>query len=226
MNRKTILYGVIVVAIVALGVATYFVYWGGSTLSALPGDEAKLSVTLTPSDHTLGSPNAPVQFVEYGAPTCPHCAHWNETVFPKFKKTYIDTGKVYYIFRVFPLSSVDVAVEAMARCLPKDSYFQFIDMMFRNQSKWDPDGYRIPDVHQALINMGRIAGMSADRVNTCISNQDELKKIAAIGEHASKAYGIQGTPSFIINGELSGKATTWQGAQDVVNADLKKAAKS
>ncbi len=110
----------------------------------------------------------------------------------------------------------------MARCLPKDSYFQFIDMMFRNQDKWDPDGYNIPDIHQALINMGRIAGMSADQVDSCISNSGELKQIAAIGEHASKAYGIQGTPSFIINGELNSDAVTWQGLQDALNADLKK----
>ncbi len=106
------------------------------------------------------------------------------------------------MFRVFPLNPVDVAVEAMARCLPKSSYFQFIDMMFRNQSKWDPDGYKIPDVHAALINMGRIAGMSAEKVDSCITNQDELNKIAAVGEHANKAYGINGTPSFIVDGRI------------------------
>jgi protein-disulfide isomerase len=219
LTRTQILYGLVAAAILALAVASYFVYSGGS--SGVPEEGAKLTVTLKPSDHTLGSPNAPIQFVEYGAPTCPHCSHWNAEVFPKLKKTYIDTGKVYYVFRVFALSSVDVAVEAMARCLPKSDYFQFIDMMFRNQSRWDPDGYNIPDVNAALINMGRIAGMSAERVQSCISNQAELKKISAIGEHAHKAYGINGTPSFIVDGVLTREPVTWQGAQDLINAKLK-----
>lgn len=224
MNRKPVLYGLVVAAAIALAVATYFVYSGGPSGTVSAGDGSALKVELTPSDHTLGNPKAPVTVVEYGAPTCPHCAHWNEDVFPRFKKNYVDTGKVHYVFRVFALSSVDVAVEAMARCLPKDSYFQFIDMMFRNQSKWDPDGYRIPDIHAALINMGRIAGMSAEKVDSCISNQAELDKIAAIGQHAQKAYGINGTPSFIVNGELASRQmTTWQGAQDYLNAQLKKA---
>ena len=160
MDRKHLLYGLVAAAAVALGVMAYLVFSGNSG-SAVPQEGSKLNIALSPTDHTLGSPKAPVQFVEYAAPTCPHCAHWNAEVFPKFKKAYIDTGKVHYVFRVFPLSSVDAAVEAMARCLPKDSYFQFIDMMFRNQEKWDPDGYNVPDVHAALINMGRIAGMSA-----------------------------------------------------------------
>lgn len=224
MNRKNVLYGLVAAAAIVLAVATYFVYSGSPSQTVSGGGDGAMKVTLTPNDHTLGNPKAPVTVVEYGAPTCPHCAHWNEDVFPKFKTNYIDTGKVHYVFRVFALSPVDVAVEAMARCLPKDSYFQFIDMMFRNQSKWDPDGYHIPDIHAALVKMGRIAGMSADKVESCISNQDELNKIAAIGQHAQKAYGINGTPSFIVNGHLaSDKMVTWQGAQDYLNGLLKQA---
>src|SRR5258708_37793113 len=132
VNGKQILFGVIGVAVLALGAAAYFVFSGGSADSDL-SDVPKYSITLAPTDHTLGSPTAPVQVVEYAAPTCPICAHWDTTVFPSFKSAYVDTGKVFYVFRVFPLQSADIAVEAMARCLPKDSYFQFIDMMYRNQ---------------------------------------------------------------------------------------------
>ena len=223
MDRKQLVYGLVGLAAIALGILAYLVVFSGP--GGVPESGSKLTIVLTPMDHTLGSPKAAIQFVEYAAPSCPHCAHWNEEVFSQLKRTYIDTGKVHYVFRVFALSSLDVAVEAMARCLPSESYFQFIDMMFRNQDKWDPDGNNIPDVHAALINMGRIAGMSAEQVDTCISNQDELKKIAAIGEHANKAYGINGTPSFIIDGELNRDAVTWQGLQDALNAKLQKQAK-
>ena len=220
MTRKQLLYGLVAAAAIALSVVVYLVYFSSGE-NALPTDGSKFTINLEPTDHTLGSPSAPIQFVEYAAPTCPHCAHWNEDVFQQFKKTYVDTGKVYYIFRVFPLSSVDVAVEAMARCLPTDSYFQFIDMMFRNQEKWDPDGYQIPDVHGALVDMGRIAGMSEDQVNRCISDQAELNKIGAVGQYASKQYGINGTPSFIIDGQLKPEAVTWAGLQDTINTLLK-----
>ncbi len=223
MNRKSVLYGLVAAAAIVLAAATYFVR-SGSPSGTISGGNGALKVELTANDHTLGDPKAPVTVVEYAAPTCPHCAHWNEDVFPKFKANYIDTGKVHYVFRVFALSPADVAVEAMARCLPKDSYFQFIDMMFRNQSKWDPDGYQIANIHDALVDMGRIAGMGAEKVNSCIGNQSELDKIAAIGQHAEKAYGINGTPSFIVNGQMaSDKMVTWQGAEDYLNGLLKTA---
>ena len=223
MNRKQILYTIVAIAVIALGIASYLYYAKSSGADALADTGSSgTSVKLTSADHTLGSPKAPVQFVEYAAPSCPHCAHWNEEVFPQLKKAYIDTGKVYYVFRVFPLSSVDVAVEAMAECLPKSSYFQFIEMMFRNQDKWDPDGYQIPDVHAALINMGRIAGMSAEKVDSCISNQDQLNKIAAVGEQANKSWGINSTPSFIADGIMTRDPVTWDGAQTVIDGALKK----
>jgi protein-disulfide isomerase len=164
--------------------------------------------------------------VEYAAPTCPICAHWDMTVYPSFKAAYVDTGKVFYVFRVYPLQSVDVAVEAMGRCLPKDGYFPFIDMMYRSQSKWDPDGYQIPDVKAALVDMGQVVGMSAAQVNSCISNQAQLEKISAAGEYAAKNYSIHGTPSFIIDGVFHQQdVMTWPDLQEFLNAELAKKAK-
>ena len=222
MTRKQILSALVAVAAVVLLAVAYFVYTGGSGESA-PQEGTKLPVKLSAWDKAQGSPNAPIQFVEYAAPSCPHCAHWDEDVFPTLKKEYIDTGKVYYVFRVFPLSSLDVAVESMARCLPSDSYFQFIDMMYRNQDKWDPDGNNVPDVHAALIQMGRIAGMSEDQVNSCISssNADVQAKISRVGQYAGKTYGIDSTPTFIIDGRITPQAVTAPGLRDVLNGLLK-----
>jgi protein-disulfide isomerase len=124
-------------------------------------------------------------------------------MFPFIKQNYIDTGKVYYVFRVFPLSQVDIAAESMARCLPKENYFQFIDLLFRNQPKWDPDGYPIADVHGALVDMGKIAGMSADQVDKCINDQAAQKRAGDVGSYAQATYGINGTPTFIVNGQIA-----------------------
>ena len=203
MNRRQMLVGLVVLAIVALGVVAYFLFSGSSDDENLASGATKYTVTIVPDDRTLGNPKAPIQMVEYAAPSCPHCAYFDMNMFPYLKKNYIDTGKVYYIFRVLPLSQVDVAAESMARCLPADNYFQFIDLLFRNQPKWDPDGYAIPDVHGALVDMGKIAGMSADQVDSCINNAAANKRATDVGQEAETKYGITGTPTFIVNGEIA-----------------------
>jgi protein-disulfide isomerase len=204
MNRRQMLVGLVVLAIVAIGVVAYFVFAGPSSDDdTLASGGTKLPVTITSDDRTQGDPKAPIQMVEYAAPSCPHCAHFDMTMFPDLKKNYIDTGKVFYIFRVFPLSQVDVAAESIARCLPADNYFAFIDQLFRNQSKWDPDGYAIPDVHGALVDQGKIAGMSAEQVDSCITNPDANKRATDVGQDAETKYGVNGTPTFIVNGEIA-----------------------
>ena len=225
VTSKQLAFGLVAIAIAGLGLAAYFVFWGNSSDEDF-ADLAKMKVVLSAGDHTLGDKSAPVQMVEYAAPVCPVCARWDMTVFPSFKPAYVDTGKVLYVFRVFPLRSVDLAVEGMARCLPKQSYFQFIDMMYRNQPKWDPDGYDIPDEHAALVGMGKVAGMSASQVDSCTNNHTELQKASAIGEYANKTYGINSTPSFIIDGVFHQQdVMTWADLQDVLNGELSKKSK-
>jgi protein-disulfide isomerase len=221
VSRKSILYTIVLVAALALVVASYLVYTNGSSSTVASVDNGSLKMDITAADHTLGNPNAPLKVVEYGAPSCPICAHWNEANFPQFKAQYIDTGKVFYVFRIFPLRSLDLAVSAMAHCLPRDAYFSFIHMMWRNQSMWDPDGHDIADPHAALLHMGVIAGMTPQQTQACITNQQQLQKASAIGEHAEKAYGINATPTFIVNGQLEPDMGTWQSVQDTLNRLLK-----
>lgn len=202
MNRSQLLIGLVVLAVVVLAVAAYLIFREPSG-EAVPA-EATLTFTVTDRDRTLGSPKAPVTMIEYAAPTCPICAHFNNDIFRQFKREYIDTGKVFYVFRVFPLQAADVAAEAIARCMPKDNYFTFLDLLYRNQSRWDPDGYDIPDVHGALIKMANIAGMPAEKADSCISDQAETKRIEQVGLDAQTRYGVSGTPTFLVNGQVHG----------------------
>ncbi len=110
----------------------------------------------------------------------------------------------------------------MARCLPEDNYFQFIDLLYRNQPKWDPDGYQIPDVHAGLVEMGRVAGMSAQQVDSCIADQAEAKRIQQVGSDAQAKYGINGTPSFVVNGQVHGPFEDFQELQSFINPMLSK----
>jgi len=222
VKRNQLLYGIVGIAVIAVLVAAYFVFYGGSSSTDAADTAAGgAKVTLTADDRTLGKKDAPIMMVEYAAPICPHCAHFNEAMFPQLKANYIDTGKVFYVFRVFPLQSADVAAEGIARCLPADNYFQFIDLLFRNQPKWDPEN-GVQDVHGGLVQMGRIAGLSAEQVDRCIGNQAEQQRITKVGEDATTKYGINGTPTFIINGQIHPTFENYQELKDYLDAKLKK----
>jgi protein-disulfide isomerase len=222
VSRKQLLIGLVALAVVAVGIVAYFIFSSDSPSGTLASESGKFGVTLTSRDRIQGSPNAPILMVEYAAPTCPVCAAFDMEIYPLLKKNYIDTGKVRYVFRVFPLQSADVAAEAIARCLPAENYFSFIDLLYRNQSKWDPDGYDIPDVRGALVQMSGIAGMSAQEVNACIDNTAEQTQITKIGQDAQTKYGVNSTPSFVINGGMRVGVSTWEDWQDYLNKLLAK----
>ena len=198
MSRNQVLIGIVVLALLTLGAGFYFYEKSGppDVVAATIGGGA------VPGDRTLGSSQAPITIIEYAAPMCPHCARFNAEIIPLLKSNYIDTGKVFYIFRVFPIGAADVPAEALARCQPKESYFGFIDLLFRNQDKWDPENPGVTDVRGGLISLSRIAGMSPEQADACMNNQDEQKRIMAVAQDASARYGITGTPTLIINGEV------------------------
>ena len=90
-------------------------------------------------DLALGDPKAPVTIIEYASMTCPHCAHFQETTFPEIKKRYIDTGKVRYILRDFPLDNLAGAVFVLAHCAANNDankYYSMVETFFREQQTW------------------------------------------------------------------------------------------
>jgi protein-disulfide isomerase len=221
LNRRPLLIGIISIAVIALGVIGYLYFASPSAESALPVSGEHANVTLSKDDRTMGDPKAPIVMVEYAALTCPHCAHFNETVFPKLKAKYIDTGKVYYVFRVFPLSSVDIAVEALARCLPADSYFQFVDLLFKRQIDWDPE-YQPLDVHEGILSVARIAGIGSEQADKCMQDKTQLARANQVGQDAQNRYNISATPSFVLGGKVHSGAFEWDALQKQLDAMLKK----
>src|SRR5271154_19423 len=87
-------------------------------------------------DVTLGSEKAPVTVIEYASMTCPHCAHFSTTTFPELQKRYIDTGKVRFIFREFPLDALAAAGFMLARCAGNDKFNPVIETLFAKQADW------------------------------------------------------------------------------------------
>jgi len=157
-------------------------------------------------DMALGPANASVTITEYASMTCPHCAAFNETVFPKIKSEYIDTGKVRYVFREFPLDIKAAAGSMLARCIAKDDagkYFAVIDMLFKQQNDWV-----MKNTTETLTRIGKQAGLSQQAVEDCLKDQTLLDKIAADQKYASDVLKVDSTPTFFINGEkIKGEAS-------------------
>jgi len=153
-------------------------------------------------DMTLGDPDAPVTVIEYASASCPHCARWNEEVWPSFKEKYVDTGRVHYVFREFLTPPVEVASAGflMARCAGEDKYFSVLDAIFRAQTVM----YQTGDYRGELLRIGKSAGLSEDEFNACIRDEEALKALNARVEKAIREDEISATPTFIVNGEKAG----------------------
>src|SRR5258706_13675770 len=167
-----------------------------STQGARPG------FTLYPDDRAIGSPKAPVVVIEYGAPTCPVCARFNAEAIPQMVSQYVNTGKVYYVFRVYPINgAADGAAEGLARCAGTgDTYFHFIDVLFRNQKDWDPE-YNPPDVLAGLVKIAALAaGMDETKANACMADKANAERINKVAKEGTERYSINATPTLVING--------------------------
>ena len=167
---------------------------------ALAQSAADVAKPVSLPDMALGPANAPVTITEYASMTCPHCAAFNAEVFPKIKSTYIDTGKIRYVFREFPLDIKAAAGSMLARCIAKDDagkYFAVVDMLFRQQSDWV-----MKNTTETLTRIGKQAGLSEKAVEDCLKDQALLDKIAADQKYAAEVLKVNSTPTFFINGDV------------------------
>jgi protein-disulfide isomerase len=170
-------------------------------------------------DMALGPATASVTITEYASMTCPHCAAFNETVFPKIKAEYIDTGKVRYVFREFPLDIKAAAGSMLSRCIAKDDsgkYFAVTDMLFRQQNDWV-----MKNTTETLTRIGKQAGLSQQAVEECLKNQALLDKIAADQKYASEILKVDSTPTFFLNGEKIKGETSFEEFDKKIKALLK-----
>jgi protein-disulfide isomerase len=147
-------------------------------------------------DLVMGAENAPVTIIEYASMTCPHCAQFQARTFPKLKERYIDTGKVRFIFREFPLDPLAAGAFMLARCADKDKYFAIIDLLFGTQRDWV-----VPNPLQPLLNVAKQAGYTEETFNACLKNQQVLDGIQNVRDRAAKVLNVESTPTFFVNGK-------------------------
>ncbi len=168
------------------------------TLAAAPALAAP-DFTVTPDDMAMGNAQAKVTVIEYASASCPHCARFNNEVFPAFKAKYIDTGKVRYVLREFltPPEEVAAAGFLAARCGGPAHYFVILDQVFRNQQEI----YEKNDLHDVLVKAAAAGGVDPKALDACLYDG---KALAALNERVDTYNSrdkIDSTPTLVVNGK-------------------------
>jgi len=201
LNRRELLSATAFLAIAGAGIANFAVPALTRAARAddspaetpAPDDLAKAGPD---GDVVLGSDKAPVTIIEYASMTCPHCAHFSQTTFPELQKRYIDTGKVRFIFREFPLDPLAAAGFMLAVCGGKDKYMPIVETLFAKQSQWI-----VKEPVPPLKDIAKQFGFTEDQFNQCLANQKLLDGIQEVRDRAVEKLGVNSTPTFFINGK-------------------------
>jgi protein-disulfide isomerase len=186
---------------------------------AMAQSAADVAKPVSLPDMAIGPADAKVTVTEFASMTCPHCAAFNAEVFPKIKSAYIDTGKIRYIFREFPLDIKAAAGSMLARCIAKDDagkYFAVIDMLFKQQNDWV-----MKNTTETLTRIGKQAGLSQQQVEDCLKDQALLDKIAADQKYAAEVLKVDSTPTFFVNGDKIKGETSFEEFQKKIDPLLK-----
>ena len=177
----------------------------GSGVAALFSGSARADDNPSPADLAdagpegdimIGSDQAPVTIIEYASMTCPHCAHFSETTFPELQKRYIDTGKVRYTLRAFPLDALAAAGFMLARCGGKDKYMPIVEALFAKQPEWI-----VMEPLPPLKEIAKQFGIGEAEFNDCLANQKLLDGLQIVRDHAAQKLGVNSTPTFFVNGK-------------------------
>jgi len=166
-----------------------------TSLAACSGDAAKPAE----GDMSLGAPEgAKVTVVEYASVTCSHCAEWQKDTWPAFKAKYVDTNKVRYTFREFPTAPVPIATAGfmIARCAGPDKYFNVIHTIMARQSQLFSG---VPP-HDFLLPIALENGLTEKQFEACITDPAAIAAMEARIKAGLDA-GVNGTPTFLVNGE-------------------------
>ena len=149
-----------------------------------------------PDDQAIGEPESPIYLIEYFSLTCSHCRDFHLEIFPRLRTEYIDTGKVRFISRDFPLNRPALDAAILAQCAGPDRYFAFIETLFNTFDNWT----RAADYLKVLGQIAQLGGISEAEFKDCLGNGSIEAKIFNNMLDAQETYDVSSTPTFIING--------------------------
>ena len=199
-------------------------------VKAPAGTEWVTTVVETPDGGMqMGNPAAPIKVVEYGSMSCSHCAEFSEKSAEALKANYIATGKVSYELRNYVRDPMDLTATLLARCGGPGPFFPLAEQMFADQVNWFEKLKTVPAAEQqamaalspteqmskyatllGLDNFVRQRGISAEKANACLANTAESDKLVKMRDRANTEFNLQGTPTFLINGQVVQDTGTWE----------------
>jgi protein-disulfide isomerase len=179
---------------------------------------AQVAKPVSLPDIAIGSAKARVTITEYASMSCPHCAAFGENVFPMLRTRYIDTGKVRFVFREFPLDITAAASSMLARCIGKDDpekYLAVVATLFKQLDRL------MAQTKDTLKLVGKLNGMSEQEVESCEKDQALLDKLAADQRYALQTLKVVSTPTFFVNGQKLQGAMSFEELEAIIKPMLK-----
>lgn len=165
-----------------------------ATLGAAPAPGgSNVDVAAATAPRTLGKADAPVVIEEYASLSCPHCAHFEETMLPRLKAEFIDTGQVLFVFHDTPTNRVGYMAHLATRCLPVARYGDARSLLFSTQAQW----LGAKDPEAGLKDMMAMVGLSAPAYDACVNSRPLQDYVAKSSQEATEAN-IDKTPTVII----------------------------
>lgn len=180
---------------------------------------AQVAKPVSLPDIAVGAAKAPLTITEYASMSCPHCAAWGENVFPMLRSRYIDTGKVRFVFREFPLDIKAASASMLARCIAKADAEKYLAVIATMYQQLDPLLARTKDT---LIAIGKLNGMSEQEVAACETDQSLLDKLKADQKYAFDTLKVDSTPTFFVNGQRLKGAMSFEELEAVIKPMLKR----
>ncbi|MEA3051931.1 MAG: hypothetical protein QOG72_834 [Sphingomonadales bacterium] len=186
----------------------------------------------------MGNPNAPVKLVEYGSLSCPHCAEFEERGAPQLRDKYVKSGQVSWEFRTYLLFPTDPGVSMLLHCQGPDAFFPLVEQLYADQAGWMGRIQQLPrDQQEAIQSMPprdaaalvvraggldeffRQRGMPGSRIQSCLADPAGVETIASIKQRGDEE-GVNGTPSFFINGKRYEGPANWAGLEPELRAAI------
>ena len=151
-----------------------------------------------PGERIIGRADAPVAVIEYHSLTCGNCANFHTTIFPRIRTAFIEPGLVRFVMRDFPLDRVALDAAAMVHCGGPERYEALITLLYQNKESWAHS----PDPRAWLRRAGTLAGIAGARIDACMIDRGFTDPIAVMRLQGEREFGINATPSFVINGQV------------------------
>lgn len=210
-NPRSILSGLAAIALVACGNAS------GENGGESKTPAATNTVATDIIGHMKGDPNAPHTLIEYASPTCVHCLHFHQDMYPAFEEEFVKTGKVKFVFREFPLNQVDVAAYLGANCLGSDeAFFAMLDDLFKNQEGIRTAAGQGSALKVALVTMAQRHGLADEAAfDACLQDRALTEHLSDTVQTAEE-HGVRSTPTFVLDGEVFGLTGATRTGDDFV----------